>query len=213
MPASPATSLSLYRALLLCLPRRRRARLLLLLVPVMVMLLLALMITRIREAEALVVINNTYPRIDAPHFSERDGKTVNCVVMHATAGPTLDHCLRAFRSSKREVSAHFIVDRDGKVVQCVPVEKKAWHAGISEWNGEPGVNAYSIGIEMVNVNDGKQPYPDAQYEAVARLIRLLRTVYYLPDGRIVSHAEIALPHGRKSDPLGFDFDRLRKMLR
>jgi N-acetyl-anhydromuramyl-L-alanine amidase AmpD len=44
---------------------------------------------------------------------------------------------------------------------------------------------------------------------VAKIIRFVRVHYGIPDSRIVSHAQIALPPGRKSDPLGFDFERVR----
>jgi N-acetyl-anhydromuramyl-L-alanine amidase AmpD len=75
-----------------------------------------------------------------------------------------------------------------------------------------GVNDYSIGIEMTNMNDGKDPYPEAQYKAVAEIIRRCRQHYDIPNNRIVSHAEVALPPGRKTDPKGFKFKKLLKLL-
>ena len=108
---------------------------------------------------------------------------------------------------------HFVVGKDGKVIQMVPIERRAWHAGVSHLNGISNVNSYSIGVEMVNRNDGRDPYPDAQYNAVAGIVRLLRTRLVIPDNRIVSHAKIALPIGRKSDPVGFNFSKLRSMIK
>ena len=150
--------------------------------------------------------------IPSPNFSPRPFWTnVDCVVLHSTAGTTLESAVAKFQSPKSRVSAHFVVGKDGRVVQMVPVEMQAWHAGVSSLDGVSEVNAYSVGIEMVNRNDGADPYPNAQYRAVAGIVRRLRAVCDIPDARIVSHAQIALPQGRKSDPLGFDFPRLRRL--
>jgi len=95
----------------------------------------------------------------------------------------------------------------------VRVEKRAWHAGSSVLDGVGKVNDFSVGIEMVNLNDGQDPYSPEQLEAVAGIIRHIRTKYDVPDSRIVSHAQIALPAGRKSDPVGCDFDKIRTLAR
>ncbi|MBU1621917.1 MAG: N-acetylmuramoyl-L-alanine amidase [Gammaproteobacteria bacterium] len=85
---------------------------------------------------------------------KRQGKATGVspwwVTIHYTAGPSLISAVNTFLDPKTRVSAHLIVDRNGKVVQCVPFDVIAWHAGKSEWKGRTGLNAYSIGIEMVN---------------------------------------------------------------
>jgi N-acetyl-anhydromuramyl-L-alanine amidase AmpD len=154
-----------------------------------------------------------YKVAESPNYSDRPlFSNVDCIVLHSTAQDSLQDTVTYFENPDSQVSAHFVVDKDGTVVQMVPLTKRAWHAGVSVLDGVPGVNDYSIGIEMVNRNDGKDPYTDAQYHAVAEIIRRCREHYRIPDSRIVSHAEIALPPGRKSDPLGFDFSRLRKLI-
>jgi N-acetylmuramoyl-L-alanine amidase len=153
-----------------------------------------------------------YEFVQSPNFDDRPvGATVNCIVLHATVEPTTEGTMEIFLASPRRVSAHFVVGRDGRVVQMVRVEKRAWHAGASVLDGVDKVNDFSVGIEMVNLNDGKDPYPPEQMEAVAGIIRLIRSRYDVPDSRIVSHAQIALPAGRKTDPAGFDFDKIRAM--
>jgi len=154
-----------------------------------------------------------YTVIKSPNYNERPaGEIVNCIVLHSTAQPLFIDTIKRFQDPETKVSAHFVVDRDGTVVQMAPLTKRAWHAGVSSFDGVEGVNDYSIGIEMTNMNDGKDPYPDAQYKAVAEIIRRCRKRYVIPDSRIVSHAEIALPPGRKTDPKGFDFARLLLLL-
>ena len=150
-----------------------------------------------------------YDYVPSPNCDNRPaGATVNCLVLHSTVEPTTEGTIGIFLRTTRKVSAHFVVGRDGRVVQMVPVERRAWHAGPSVLDGVPSLNDFSVGIEMVNLNDGKDPYTDAQIHAVAGILRFLRSRYVIPDSRVVSHASIALPAGRKSDPLGFDFARV-----
>lgn len=155
-----------------------------------------------------------YHFIASPNQDDRpSGATVSCVVLHSTVVPTTEDTVKIFLDPKREVSAHFVVGKDGQVIQMVSVEQRAWHAGESVLEGKPRVNEFSVGIEMVNLNDGHDPYTDAQIHAVAGIIRFLRSRYDIPDARIVSHEQIALPQGRKSDPVGFDFQRLYALCR
>ncbi len=155
-----------------------------------------------------------YAYVPSPNCDDRPASAeITCIVIHSTVEPTTEGTEGIFLNAAKKVSAHFVVGKDGRVVQMVPVEKRAWHAGKSMLDGVSDVNSYSIGIEMVNLNDGVDPYPPAQVEAVAGLIRLIRSRYNVPDNRVVSHAQIAQPAGRKSDPVGFDFEALLKLAR
>ncbi len=101
-----------------------------------------------------------------------------------------------------KVSSHFLVRRDGGVIQFVPCQRRAWHAGVSEWRGRVRCNDFSIGIEL----EGSDfvPFEPLQYLALARLTRQLKRRY--PIESIVGHSDIA--PGRKTDPgLFFDWDR------
>ena len=98
-----------------------------------------------------------------------------------------------------KVSAHFLIRRDGDTIQFVPCSKRAWHAGISLWQGRSGCNDFSIGVELEGSDN--VPFDDQQYAALVRLTRLLRRTY--PIRAIVGHADIA-PE-RKTDP-GACFD-------
>ncbi|MFP3560967.1 N-acetylmuramoyl-L-alanine amidase, partial [Paraburkholderia sp. SIMBA_049] len=46
------------------------------------------------------------------------------------------------------VSAHLFVERDGAVTQFVSLLDRAWHAGVSSFDGREGCNDFSIGIEL-----------------------------------------------------------------
>jgi N-acetyl-anhydromuramyl-L-alanine amidase AmpD len=155
-----------------------------------------------------------YAYVPSPNCDERPATAViNTIVLHATVEATTEGTMGIFLDPAKKVSSHFVVGKDGRVVQMVPVEKRAWHAGVSELNGIERVNDFSIGIEMVNLNNGRDPYPRAQLDAVAGLIRFIRSRYPIADDHIVSHAQIALPPGRKSDPAGFEFEKITALAR
>ncbi len=105
------------------------------------------------------------------------------------------------------VSAHLLIDRDGLVTQYVPFHQRAWHAGVSEYQGRAACNDFSIGIELEGADD--VPYAPVQYAALAVVIRALLAAYPgLDRDRIVGHSDVA--PGRKTDPgLSFDWARLR----
>ncbi|HAD30189.1 MAG TPA: 1,6-anhydro-N-acetylmuramyl-L-alanine amidase AmpD, partial [Methylophaga sp.] len=47
-----------------------------------------------------------------------------------------------------KVSSHLLIRRDGLMQQFVPFQKRAWHAGVSCWEGRERCNDFTIGIEM-----------------------------------------------------------------
>jgi N-acetyl-anhydromuramyl-L-alanine amidase AmpD len=155
-----------------------------------------------------------WPFIASPNVDVRPpGAHITCVVMHATEIERLRDTVGCFLSPQTKVSAHFVVGRDGAVVQMVSADRRAWHAGRSAHRGVRNVNDFSIGIEMVNRGDGVDPYPPAQVEACAEIVRALRRRHAIPDSHIVTHAAVARPAGRKEDPLGFDMVAFRRLCR
>ncbi|MDY6956864.1 MAG: 1,6-anhydro-N-acetylmuramyl-L-alanine amidase AmpD [Pseudomonadota bacterium] len=105
------------------------------------------------------------------------------------------------------VSAHLFIRRCGKVIQFVSFRHRAWHAGVSEFQGRTQCNDFSIGVELEGTDT--VPYTASQYERLVTISRLLMHAYpaITPD-RIVGHCDIA--PGRKTDPGdSFDWQRLR----
>src|SRR5262249_56973566 len=101
------------------------------------------------------------------------------------------------------------VGKDGIIVQGVPESERAWHAGKSEFKGRKDVNDFSIGIELVNLGDDKDPYTDRQYRSLGRLVAYLQDKYGIPKDRITGHKDIAIPKGRKKDPSNnFSYKRM-----
>lgn len=101
-----------------------------------------------------------------------------------------------------KVSAHFFVRRDGSVVQFVSTDQRAWHAGVSHFNGRERCNDYSVGIELEGTDT--LAYTAAQYLALGHLSCTLQARYPLLAVR--GHEHIA--PGRKTDPgPAFDWPR------
>lgn len=95
------------------------------------------------------------------------------------------------------MSSHLLIARTGEVIQFVPFSKRAWHAGQSYFQGRERCNDFSIGIELEGTDE--LPYEQAQYNALAQVIQVLRAAYPLiTRDRIVGHSDIA--PGRKTDP-------------
>ncbi len=147
--------------------------------------------------------------VQSPNYNRRpDNAVIDTIVLHSTVIPTLKATTEAFYNTKSEVSSHFTIGKDGSIVQNVSTFKRAWHAGVSKDSlGRENLNNFSIGIELVNLNDGKDPYPATQIQVLRFLILTLKrrfpALHY-----IVSHEYIAVPHGRKSDPKGFPWQTL-----
>jgi len=105
------------------------------------------------------------------------------------------------------VSSHLFIKRNGELVQFVPLGERAWHAGVSEFEGRARVNDFSIGIEL----EGSDyvPFEEKQYETLFAVTAAIRSAYpaITPD-RVVGHNQIA-PQ-RKTDPgLYFNWTRYR----
>ncbi|MEO4048008.1 N-acetylmuramoyl-L-alanine amidase [Pseudomonas sp. CAU 1711] len=143
------------------------------------------------------------PRIDDSFTARGQSSRVQYIVLHYTStGMARSLALL----TQGEVSAHYLIgDAPAKVYRLVDEDRRAWHAGESEWQGRTWLNASSIGIELVNQGyfDGPQgrywqPYGEAQMQALIALLKDLVKRHGLPIDSIVGHSDIA-PQ-RKVDP-------------
>lgn len=141
--------------------------------------------------------------IYSPNWGTRT-KPITTIVLHSTGTKGIESPLRWLTNAKSRVSAHYVVGRDGEVYKLVPVSKVAWHAGKSTGPSGVGVNAYSVGIEIVG-KDSEADWTPAQIETVKALVKELAsacpTIKWL-----TTHAEVAEPPGRKTDPRLFPVD-------
>ena len=161
--------------------------------------------------------------------SANQDSRVNILVMHYTSEPFGGSLRILTEPSSRPVSSHYLVpepldpsypQEDLKIYALVPEEKRAWHAGNSEWKGQSKLNNASIGIEIVNdsycyrapdvepegIADWPSEticfypdYPENQIELVIELARDILARYpNIEPTHVVGHSDIA-PQ-RKIDP-------------
>lgn len=103
------------------------------------------------------------------------------------------------------VSSHFFIDRRGGITQFVGCLERAWHAGVSRFNGKERCNDFTIGIEIEGTDF--VPFEEAQYEALEDLLAAVNDRFELH--YVVGHSDIA--PGRKTDPGPyFDWGRLER---
>ncbi len=156
--------------------------------------------------------------IPSPNFDERPpSAVVDMVVVHCISlpegrfftGAPLDLFLNQLNPEDDpsftaiaglKVSAHFLIDRQGDVLQLVSCLHRAWHAGVSMWQGRDKCNDFSIGIELEGTVS--QAFTSAQYRSLDALFQAISQ--HWPVVHWVGHSDIA--PGRKFDPGPF-FDR------
>ncbi len=140
---------------------------------------------------------------------------IDTIIIHHTAPfASLTRLGYFFQDINTRVSAHYTVGKEGLIIQSVDEKNRAWHAGPSSWLGKYNVNDYSIGIEILNDGDGKDPFTPLQYNALNNLVTYLMKKYDVPLERVVGHRDIAFPLGRKSDPAdNFDWKNFKSVLR
>jgi N-acetylmuramoyl-L-alanine amidase len=139
-------------------------------------------------------------RFSPNHGPRPEPARIDMLVLHYTGMTTAAAALQRLCDPDARVSAHYVIEENGAIWRLVHENRRAFHAGVSCWEGERDLNAVSLGIEIVNPGHewGYRPFPEAQMSSVERLCRELIGRYSIPPHRVVGHSDIA-PE-RKSDP-------------
>jgi AmpD protein len=176
-------------------------------------------------------------RLASPHFNKREvnsdgdlssNKNIRLLVIHNISLPPaqfggsyisdlflgqLDTSADPYfeQLSGVQVSAHCLIRRDGEIIQYVSFDDKAWHAGVSTFEGQQGCNDFSIGIELEGTDD--IAYTNEQYQQLTQLVKKIQESYPLiSHNNIVGHCDIAPK--RKTDPgQSFDWALFRQSLK
>jgi N-acetylmuramoyl-L-alanine amidase len=122
------------------------------------------------------------------------------LILHYTGMPCCAAARARLCAAESEVSAHYLVSEDGDVAQCVPERLRAWHAGVSSWEGLEDINSRSLGIEISNPGHehGYVEFPARQIDAVIALCRDILARRPIAPHRVLAHSDIA--PARKQDP-------------
>ncbi len=120
---------------------------------------------------------------------------VDRVVVHSIGGPECKSnkikFLPASGSAKswvdyfathKVLGIHYVIDKQGIVAKGMPEDEIANHA--------KGSNDTSIGIELVNWGDGKDPYTLEQVTALIKLLKDIKRRWNIPSDHIYSHEHV-----------------------
>jgi|TARA_Y100000389_G_scaffold59182_1_gene55229 AmpD protein len=164
--------------------------------------------------------------LESPNFNDRPiDAEISLLVIHSISLPPkrygTDHIEKFFLNKldfsshkyyrnidNMRVSSHVLIKRNGEIIQFVPFNKRAWHAGVSSFNGKDDCNNFSIGIELEGSDD--DIFEDIQYKQLSLITSLLMQEYDLiSKSNIKGHSDIAPERKTDPGPL-FDWDRYLK---
>jgi N-acetylmuramoyl-L-alanine amidase len=129
----------------------------------------------------------------SPHQDDRPpGVAIDTIVLHAT-GMNADAAER--------FSAHYVVEADGTAWRTAPEERRAWHAGVSQWRGRAAVDDRSVGIALVRA--GRREFPVLQLATACDLCLEIIGRHHVPARNIVGHSDVA---PERADDPGEAFD-------
>ena len=149
--------------------------------------------------------------IASPNVDERPQQEISLIVIHNVSLPPNQYggegVIELFTNTLNpethpyyaeiahlKVSSHFFIRRDGSLIQFASCLARAWHAGVSNWQGRERCNDFSIGIELEGSDfEAFEPH---QYDTLKSLINALKQAY--PIQAITGHSDIA--PDRKTDP-------------
>ena len=107
------------------------------------------------------------------------------IILHTTEGSARG----ALEKLSKNGECHYMVARDGKVYTIIDKNRIAYHAGVSMWNGQTGLDSMSVGIEIAGYHD--KDITPAQYASLKKLISELKATYKISDDRVLTHSMVA----------------------
>ena len=135
----------------------------------------------------------SYP---TPNIDASRKNTVEGVILHHTAEPTIQRSLEVLTKSPRRVGTHCVIDTDGtRYIMCKP-EVVTYHAGLSVLNGKEDCNSFTIGIEFQG-NTLVAPLTENQMKSAIKYLRPIIKKYNIPYSNIVTHEMIRQAYKKK----------------
>ena len=135
----------------------------------------------------------------SPNHDER-AFSADILLLHYTGMTSTAVAIERLCDPAARVSSHYVVEESGNVLQLVPEARRAWHAGLSSWEGVSDINSRSVGIEVANPGHsyGYPDFPEAQIAAVIALCQDIAARHRIRPDRVLAHSDVA-PQ-RKLDP-------------
>lgn len=154
------------------------------------------------------VSNKTSREVIAPRLVKRRG-----IVVHTSDGwDSLTYLQGGSLLDGRKVSSDYLISRAGLIYMITPPGWYAFHTGTARWNlqqdDDRTLNKSFVGVELEWKQGANQAITAPQYIALAWLLRRLCTDHAIDLRNVVGHYQVALPAGRKQDPLTLNWGML-----
>ena len=133
---------------------------------------------------------------------------VEAICVHWTGGD-YGSALSWITSVQSQVSYHALIAPSGHVATVVPWDRSAWSVGVSQQPDDARFHFLTSGNSATeNIALAGAPPVKPTPAAIAALVTLITARFHArgwgpgETWRIVSHASLAMPRGRKHDPEG-----------
>jgi len=131
-----------------------------------------------------------------PNYDRERRNTVEGVILHHTAEPTIQRSLGVLTSRQKGVGTHCVIDLDGtRYIMCKP-EVVTYHAGKSILNGKESCNNFTIGIEFQG-NTLEKPLTTDQINSAVEYLLPIMAKYRIPLSNVVTHEMVRNAYKRK----------------
>ena len=143
-------------------------------------------------AQIFAATRTAYPDGSAHAAHPGDSSKV-AIVLHEAVGP--DATLNILCNGQPGLAGplvHWAILSDGKIASVANETDRANHIGLADFGLN---NSNTIGITVTGVAFTNE----AQTESLVRLVTDVAERWNIPTSKIYSHAEVAIPKGRKTD--------------
>jgi hypothetical protein len=146
----------------------------------------------------------------ARDWTDRKGLPIRKIVLHATVSADNNGSLTWLEGNPEGTSIHVLIRKSGLSYKMLDESKGANHVGFSKividgvtysQFSPHNVNQISVGIELVNWNNGKDPYPEAQLRSCAWWVDAWMKEFKLQRSDVICHRDIDAKNN-KTDPRG-----------
>jgi N-acetylmuramoyl-L-alanine amidase len=109
-----------------------------------------------------------------------------------------------------KVSYHVLIARDGRRTVFCNDTDRAWHAGVSSWQGRRDLNSWSLGISWEG-NTYDRPLEDAAMDSAIEYLAPRMKKWGIPLNLVVTHQQVS--PNRKTDISAADAARFKSRLK
>jgi N-acetylmuramoyl-L-alanine amidase len=131
------------------------------------------------------------------------------IVLHHSDGSYLGGC-EWIADPVSKVSYHVLIARDGRRTVFANDTDRAWHAGISSWQGRRDLNSWSLGVSWEG-NTYDRPLEDAAMDSAIEYLAPRMQKWGIPMNLVVTHQQVS--PNRKTDISPADAARFKSRLK